>query len=170
MTASTLKRHTHLRPGYDCLTTPCGQNGCGTRPGSNHGQHCDDWEYVVSDGEIALGLTAYSGKSPRGPARAPEGVTLSLHACFPSSREQAANEERAQECEWLDGGQCFSAGHWFGLASEFWTRAHTEDAFEQGEAFWLALEGLWSELSAKARGDRVEACACCKGTGLAVQP
>ena len=46
------------RPGYDCISSPCGKNGCGKDPGSNHGIHCDEWIYVARDesGDYALTL------------------------------------------------------------------------------------------------------------------
>jgi hypothetical protein len=78
-----MRREAIVRKGYDCITNPCGKNGCGTNPGNSHGQHCDDWIYAVCEGDAALSLTVFSGAYPRGTSRPPEGADLSMHTAFP---------------------------------------------------------------------------------------
>lgn len=141
-----MKRMTKRVPGWDCIRHPCGKNGCGERPGASHGIHCEDWLYVVSDGDVALSLTVFSNVYPdsvpeddRLP-KAPWGADLSLHVGFPLPTFTAGDDD---ECPWLDGGRCYQGGHYSSAlqGGEFWEEhAGRDHGFTQPESFWMALE------------------------------
>src|SRR5271170_3484345 len=138
-------RRVIVRPGYDCIRSPCGKNGCGKDPGASHGIHCDEWIYVVSSDsdDCALSLLVFSGVWPesvptsaRFAMKMPRGADLSLHCSFPTDD---GDESRA--CDWVRGGRCWlHGGSSIGamdFANEFFVK---EDAKDQKEPFWVAME------------------------------
>lgn len=166
-----MRRFSHLRPGYDCIRTPCGVNGCGTNPGACHGIHGDEWIYVVSDGVVALSLTVYSSDFPATVPkddRGPMGADLTVHATFPTRIEDVREQSTGESCEYVTAGRCFTAGSWCTRAAAFFTRSGAVYGFTQPEAFWLALEAEWAELAKPAYLERKDGhmrCPHCDGGG-----
>lgn len=170
-----MRREFHRTPGYDCIRTPCGKNGCGTRPGSGHGIHNDVWTYVVIDGDVALSLDVGSGIYP---ATVPQhirdegkiqGYAFHLHVAFPTKREQllAGYEPEPEPCKFV--GLCWGDRSWFGAASDFVQTHFVGETAEQPESFWKALEDQCAEWAKSERANRVdtryERCMHCDGLG-----
>lgn len=146
-----------VRPGYDCIRSPCGKNGCGKDPGANHGIHCDEWIYVVRDekGDCALTLLVFSGVWPesvptsaRFALKMPRGADLSLHCSFP-----AEDDDESRECDWVRGGRCWvHASTGLGgmdFVNEFFVKEHGKD---QKEPFWRAMEDRFEDWARLAKG------------------
>lgn len=163
-----IQRQTLRRPGYDCVRSPCGRNGCGKRPGAGHGIHCEDWVYAVTDGAFALSLTVFSGVYPASvPAdtvalmrrHQPCGADLSLHVGGPLGVE-IWGEANGQECGWVDGKRCYQGCHYYTTASgadEFFHDYFRSAAgFDQPEEFWRALEAKLREWSDDVKTRRAE--------------
>lgn len=173
--SSTLRRITHTRPGYDCIEKPCGVHGCGTRPGSSHGRHSDEWWYVVTDGAFALSLRVFTNvlnNKPWPPGKAPGG-TYPMGADLSGHTDRATSEDDIREgstgdlCEYIDGGRCWTA--WTsGIAASEFVKENAVDIFEQPDAFWRALESRWREIRdhVEENRPRVRQCACCAGSGV----
>lgn len=170
---SSIRRITDVRPGYDCVANPCGKRGCGTRPGSSHGRHGDEWIYVVTDGESAMTLTVFSKLLNGQPFPDDSdywrdfkgsGADLRLHSSFPYGDDEDV-DAKGSKCEYLDKGQCFDNGG-SALAASNLFKEHGASTLEQSEAFWLAFEAKWKEWRADARPARLyRKCPCCDGGG-----
>lgn len=172
-----MKRWAYVQPGYDCIATPCGVGGCGTRPGSSHGQHCDDWVYIVApdEGDCALALVVFSGVYPRGPRREAHGADLTLHASWTNDREQIRDGVAGEECQLLGGAPCYRVWSSALHADEFWREYGAPGgALEQPESFWRGLEQRCESLAIRARDERADTrwrqCPCCKGAGTVGVP
>lgn len=171
-------RKTITRPGYDCVRHPCGKHGCGTHPGSNHGIHCDDWVFVVSEGDLALTLTVFSGIFPasvpivaRRAITYPMGADITLHVGFPSTAEEMLGKE-SRECEHVSTGRCFGMR----FSTSLGARDFVEEWFDkwkgtdQSEMFWLAMERRFADWAKEARDGRCDTthkvCPKCEGIGI----
>jgi len=173
-----VKRFSHKTPGYDCIRAPCGERGCGTQPGSNHGIHNETWYYAVSDGTVALQLEVWSGIFPdtvpidcRGHTRYPKGAWMDVHCAFPVGDEGRDEIIRlgikGRECTYLDGGLCFGAGTWVTQGEELYERICPDLApdgftigspgFTKSESFWLGYESISVRPSATDRQQRAGA-------------
>jgi general stress protein YciG len=172
---SGIRRIKETRAGYDCIAKPCGKDSCGKFPGASHGRHGDEWHYTVTDGQTALTLVVFTsrlgdGRLP-GPLSSlssyPMGAGLGLHTPYPRTEDQIRNGDVGEPCGYLDGGRCYSNDGSITAASDF-VKAHGSDAFEQSEAFWLALEAKWTEWrrDAEENRPRVVRCTCCNGNGV----
>ena len=169
-----LTRFTNLIAGFDCERHPCGRNGCGTQPGRGHGVGSDTWDYAVSDGNVALSLTVFSGDfpdtvPPNPPAlqkRFPLAANLVVHTSFPTDLEQLLKDERAP-CTFLDGG-CYANEGSTAAARTFFAD-HGEPQFEQPESFWEAFVETWAHHAGRALLERVDEtharCGSCEGRG-----
>lgn len=172
-----MKRTFERVPGYDCIANPCGKDGCGTRPGASHGRHCEEWIYVVQDGDVALSLTVFSGAYPNGDTTEPTGTDMTLHVGFPIDRDQIAGRpdaiENIHDCRFVSGGKCYQGGFFSGslVASEFvkaqFDKSAAPDA--QSDGFWIALENRCADWQKDARGRRADTayakCVHCDGIG-----
>ncbi len=152
-------------PGYDCVATPCGKRGCGTHPGANHGVHCPEWNYIVSDGTIAVSLQVFSGLYPRGRTIPPRGATMTTHAAFITDMDS----REPNPCAYLDAGTCYSAGTTYCGAQEFF-EAHGVPQYEQPESFWRALEAELLRRAKQKQDDRIYLCPTCHGCGTVPLP
>jgi hypothetical protein len=143
-------RQVIVRPGYDCIRSPCGKNGCGKDPGASHGVHCDEWVYVVRDDGCALSLLVFSGVWPATvPAmsldsmRFPRGADISLHCPFSPEWDE---DEKGRECEWVRGGRCWlhvtTGLGGMNFVNSFFVKEHSK---EQQEPFWRAMEDQFKE-------------------------
>lgn len=174
------ERLSRRNPGYDCCVRPCGKNGCGTRPGSSHGRHPEEWIYVLKGRELGLSLLIFTNIWPeftpqfiKDEDRPPRGADLSLHVGFPIDREQlAARGEHPRDCTWVGVGKCWQGSTWStSLGADEFVREHfvIADGFEQREPFWQQLERYYFDRAAEALRERVdttyERCARCDGTG-----
>lgn len=177
-----MKRSIETVPGWDCIRAPCGRNGCGVHPGSNHGIHNDEWVYIVSEGDFALVLSVYSRIYP---ATVPEDVVqrakerdgliasdLTMHVGFRYDREQVMSDYRGRACAYVAGGRCYGGSSEFTSVSQAdaLARAHHDRVNrEQGEAFWQALEAKlreWRDSTPLERADaRWQRCVHCDATG-----
>lgn len=161
---ASLRRATFLRPAYDC--GPYGRD-CKHDEKGDHGQHCDEWFYVVGDGPHALGLGVSAGNFPRGKSRPPEGSRLHFHGPRSEREEDIQLGASGAECEYIEAGRCFGST-WFDLAEEVFA-ATGAPSFEQPESFWLDLERRFREHLADYTAAIAAAphrCATCGGTGL----
>lgn len=155
-----IKRHSERVPGYDCIRNPCGRGNCGKTPGGSHGIHCDDWIYVVSDGDLALSLTVFSGIFPYSVPEDtvanlrsiyPMGADLSLHVGFVVPGNDWGDDD-GQECPWVAGGRCYHGAYYSTAlgARGFWNEHAGRDCgFVQPESFWMAMERAFREKSAE---------------------
>jgi hypothetical protein len=186
-----IKRTSRRIPGYDCTRHPCGKNRCGTNQGSNHGIHNEEWEYVISNGEVSLSLHVSSGIYPdsvpkQHDADKPCGSVISLHVGFPLSPGQVAGrlEDNAQSCDFVSSGHCYQGIQWCGyvVAREFTNQhfvrrdpSHVSLAdFEQPKSFWKALEAQFHKWATEAYAQRADTkyvrCMHCDGTGTVAKP
>lgn len=177
-----LKRTFFKRPGYDCIRNPCGKNGCGTNPGSGHGVHCEEWVFVVSDGQRALCLEVWSGIYPDSvPAssvhdmsRYPVGAYLCAHLSFPSERDQVLDAPR--ECEYVDGGRCWPITYSISSAENLVPRSSslvpgtTECPSPSAEVLFLKLEFKFVEWMSEWIPSEYARCPTCDGCGTVRRP
>lgn len=170
----SLRRIVETRPGYDCIASPCGKNGCGTIPGASHGRHGDEWVYTLTDGEFAVSLVVFTGRLngvrlPGGIDHYPVGANLSGHAARPAHEDQIREASAGQECTYLDGGRCFDCWSSVLAATEF-VKDHgvSAEQRDQTDRFWCALEDRWRELRQYVESNRpsVKQCPCCEGAGV----
>lgn len=166
-----MNRKAIVIPGYNCIDKPCGKNGCGERPGASHGQHCDEWLFVVSDevGDVALALTVGAGNFPRGPRQDPEGYDLSLHVAWPTDRLQIRDSTQPNKnCTLVTGG-CFVPYSTALGADEFVAHLVASANTDQSDSFWLPLEDRFAQLAKEYRAQRVDLdwqrCPHCDATG-----
>jgi hypothetical protein len=158
-----VKRFSQVVPGYDCIRYPCGRNGRRKPAGASHGVHCDEYQYTVSDGRLALSIVVYSGKYPssvppdnRLDHLFPNGAGLRLHVGYPNVESDGEND-----CEYVNGGKCYCNSIVSFTKSDEFVRSHfrAESGFNQPESFWNALEDefvLWSR-NAPSELQKVEA-------------
>lgn len=174
-----LQRITEKTDGWDCVHKPCGRNGCGTNPGSNHGVGCDEWIYTVTDGKVALMLCVFSGVfpstverspgSPRWPsdsraAKYPDGYSMNAHVAYPTDRGEVL--VKPEECPYLTDKLCWS--HELSLlhARDFYQQIKDACALEETEAFWIKLEAEWRSVAERYKTPTEYArCTHCDGTG-----
>lgn len=176
-----LERFVRMFPGYDCVRRPCGKNGCGSRPGDNHGVHSDTYIYVVRPVErptTAMTLSVFSDRFPASVPREtlepllavrpglpslgipdrsiyPMGADLSLHTTFYVS----VRWRYPQACQWVVGGTCRAgAGFSTSLGASEMVRDHFDarDYERPPEDLWLALEERWEDWSESAFQTREE--------------
>jgi hypothetical protein len=165
-------RKTIVIPGYDCISKPCGRNGCGERPGANHGQHCDQWIFLVSDeaGDVVLSLRVSAGNFPRGPVRPPASHDITLHVGWPTNRDQVRDSSEACPCKWVTSGKCFCPYDSPSDAHQFEQHLDLKCSHDnQPESFWLALEERFTSLAKTYRALRADTqwkkCEHCDATG-----
>ena len=148
-----MERLTFQRPGYDCRTK------CVHEVKGDHGIHCDEWWYVVKDGDVAVSLNIFSGIWPKtaphvpsalDPDRWPMAADLTVHVAFPV--DEYSQEER--ECQWVEGGKCYGCHSSTLWAADFYKK-HGVDKYEQPESFWLALEKLCKEQAEEYRASKL---------------
>ncbi len=128
-----MERRTNVEPGYDCRKV------CQHERKGDHGIRCDEWWFVVVDGDHAVTLTVFSGKFPASVdvlgfagTRCAEsvGCGLALHRADPEG----------VRCEYVRGGRCSSEASYLG-GEAFWKKFGVADAgTRQPESFWQALE------------------------------
>jgi hypothetical protein len=126
-----IERKSHTTPGYNCKVE------CPHEPKGDHGRHCDNWYYVVSEGKWVVVLTVFSGIYPDSVDTSrmdpeqlvPTGAYLTFHWA-------AADGE---PCELVPGGLCKSDGTCLG-ATKFFEEYGDKTQFTQPETFWKALE------------------------------
>lgn len=156
-------RRIAVRPGWDCERSPCGKNGCGTEAGAGHGIHCDEWVYVIGEGDLVLTAVVMSGVFPEGTPPLPEearrmfpmGCDVGLHVGFET---RGGSDMREASCEWVGGRPCsyldyggLAMGH--DLVRRRFNRAIGKD---QTDRWWSELERLYVEWSTDAYRRRVE--------------
>lgn len=171
-------------PAFDCILHPCGRNGCGTYPGSNHGRHSEEWRYIVRTEDVALSLLVYSGFFLPETVRTdpsyyqhekPRGAGLHLHLTFPVDREDLRLSRTMKPCDALAGGRCFAGDSFTHYKYDPIVVAMTVSDpvqardFDQPESFWKVFEGVFDELFEKVQFERVdtdfERCPACDGLG-----
>lgn len=138
------RRGRQLVAGYDC--GPDGRD-CKHEPKGNHGQHCDDWIFVIAAPGFAVSLEVFSGEYPRGPLGVPEmdrPLAASVVKHSPSQLYDFAPDPSAKHCGFIDGPCWSDAGSL--MARDFY-ELHGHGTFDETESFWLALEGLFSEIA-----------------------
>lgn len=139
-----LVRSSRLIPGYDCGTSPCGVNGCGSRPGSGHGIGPEMWIYIVSDGEVCLSFHVSSGRYPPAVKNRHAGEekmdvhSLYIHSSFPMDVDELTRP-LPEVCEWLEV-PCWTDPWSMSHAKDLGERAGISHQFEQSEQFWSVLE------------------------------
>lgn len=173
-----VERITYSSPGHDCISNPCGKNGCGTSPGASHGIGSETWCFSIVDREagLALSFRVFTSKYPesvphhrRAKTGMPRGAGVALHSAFPIREDDIRSGGAPEACELL--GKCY-AGDVGYLVGDNRLMPHFLEAYGidgQSEAFWGALTALFSEWSSTE--DVVLArtamrCACCNGTGI----
>jgi hypothetical protein len=139
---SKLQRVSRLQPGYDCIRKPCGKKGCGTKPGSSHGVHCDDWIYTVHDGKRALSLVVFSGHFPE---TVPVSTSKLLTFPKPADLVLCAKVEAAygRACFYL--GMCEVVSTWCLQGEELWKTCGGQACYEQSEGFWRSFEAEFAD-------------------------
>lgn len=128
--ASTLSRKTVVTKGYDCIAKPCGQNGCVEgRP--RHGRCADEWEFTVTDGQIAFSARVTSDElagvykhelriyDPERPL-----VEILTHTSFPRAEheEHVRMALEPETCTYVDGGKCYPSYNGIGWARELFAK------------------------------------------------
>lgn|SRR5208283_1233716 len=167
-----LKRTFFTRPGYDCVRHPCGERGCGTNPGANHGFHSDEWVWAVSDGQRALVFMVYSGVYPESvPKRLsrsqeyPKGISLSSHFSFPPDRESVLI--KPELCDYVDGGKCWLESYSCAAAAKL---VSPGDGTTAGcDSVFLSLEREFAKRTAGAAPTQYERCNACDGCGTVIR-
>jgi hypothetical protein len=137
------------------------------------GQHCDEWIYVVSDGESALTLEVYSNRWPSGESKPAYGADLTLHVPWPAGDEAEEEIRRGRlggECCFTEPNRCWTP-HSTSLGARDFFREHGVDQFEQPEAFWNALREKAAELivivkQERAQVEHLRQCPTCAGRGV----
>ncbi len=183
-----LRRITSVTPGYDCARHPCGKGNCGKTSGGNHGIHCDEWWYALTDGQIALSFTVWSGIFPPsvpsdvsirlsfGRDKVAQGVNIASHIGFPIDRESVRIplSPGVSACEYLDPGLNCHDGHGSVLKAEAFFNKYGTDSYEQPESFWQALEVEWRQRAERALAERTDTkwvrCPRCNGEGTTTKP
>jgi hypothetical protein len=82
----------HFNPGYDCITSPCGRNGCGTNPGASHGRHGVEMRWLLrrTDTGDTVQFVVYTDWGPPPPGTDPLAVSLHPVATAASRGEYGA--------------------------------------------------------------------------------
>lgn len=174
MTAMLI-RVSFVSPGHDCIRHPCGKYGCGTNAGNNHGIHYDEWNYVVSDGQVALHLCVSSWVFPASVplddhlcSKTPEGMFFQVHRSFPTCREEVKDQDQ-HKCEFVTSNRCFTDEPQYLRSEALHKELDAAPKFEQEEPFWLRLEAAWEKLAKPVYDERMdftyERCLACDGTG-----
>lgn len=138
-----------VRPGWDCIRQPCGKNGCGDRLAANHGVHCDEWIYGLTDGQIAIVGLVWTDRFP---ATVPphqqwrpglRGVSVGAHLNFRLASHE--DDEPQYECDWLDSRRCYQEP--FGLlhANPTFQSFGPLNQPEQPPSFWDAFRRYYVE-------------------------
>lgn len=170
-------RYWVVRDGYDCITKPCGKNGCGVRSGSSHGVCAEKWYYGLIDREagLALSLDVATTKYPETvsranvPREAAYGGTVCLHSAFPVEEDDIREGRVSDDCDML--GKCHRAGC-SGLTADEIVRKHFDESLGidgQREEFWEALTEIferWSKGEDVVRARTSTRCLCCSGRGI----
>jgi hypothetical protein len=171
-----MKRESIVIKGYDCreiCTDPRHKDTFGkayATPGQTHGQHVDEWKFVLTDGESAVVLTVFSNKASTTAKwpKPPEGAHFTFHYPWRQTTEDLREERVGFECDVIPAGRCFGDAS-YRYAEEFF-KEHGSAQFEQPERFWLAFEKYAAEQIAESRANaaefRVKRCATCAGTGV----
>lgn len=163
-------------PGHDCVRHPCGRGLCGVTPGGSHGIGCEMWNYVVSDGDVAILLPVFSGvfpesvpKSTRDDLNRIHAGVMQVHASFPIDRESMTRAPKSEKCEWLDGKPCLYIESYGLHAEELLKTIGVPNSFERPEPWWVALEAWLAKEAAELRTQRAdllwERCNACDGCG-----
>lgn len=156
-----------MRPAYDC-----GVDGstCQHEKKGNHGRHGEEWEYVVSNGLVAVQLTIYSGVGLNGAIHHdPICADLYTHVDFVTDETRIRDGEvGAHPCKLIE--VCRGTIGYGLLAMEQFEPLIRLDQI-QSEEFWAALEAFFmKELprveKTRAEMSKVHRCEHCKGEGL----
>jgi len=170
-------RYWVVREGYDCITKPCGKNGCGERSGSNHGVRAEKWFYGLIDHEagLALSLDVTTTKYPETVSRAHRfrdvatGGMVCLHAAFPVEEDDIREGRAPDDCDML--GKCYRAGCGGLIADEIVKKHFVESRGIDGqhEEFWETLTEIfdrWSRSEDVVKARTSARCQCCSGRGI----
>lgn len=175
--SSKYERFMNVLPGYDCIASPCGERGCGERPGAGHGIRAEKWYFGIIDREagLALSLDVSTTKYPATVSREsalrerPSGGMICMHVAFPVEEDDIREGRAPDECDLL--GKCYRAGCGALIASEVVDQYFVEKLGIDGqsEKFWARLAEIfesWSKSTDIVKARTRKRCECCNGSGI----
>lgn len=130
-TLAGARRGRQFIPAYDC--GPGGRD-CKHAKKGDHGQHCDDWMFVVARPGFAVSLEVFAGNFPRGQQGRPSGANLNIHS---SKQLYEWDAKPIPGCRFIEA-PCFTDGTSLGAQSFYET--HGSGKYDETEWFWRALE------------------------------